>query len=140
MSCFPLRQSHIETFVPEKKKRSLRLQFAQINRCNGLNFLGFSCSLLFCVGGNPIGGLRKSQNKCFQMMMSCRKKKRENLEKGFQQPDSERKKKSRSTHAYILLARGRLCRKTTLYSASVYYFRFLCAKAKGETTDFTEGQ
>lgn len=101
--------------------------------CNGLNVLRFSCCLLFCVGGNPIGGLRKSQSKCFQMMMSCRRKKKKKrkkkIRKGFQRPYSVKKgKKSRSPHAYILLARGRLCCKTTLYSASVYHFRFLCAK------------
>ncbi len=82
MPCFPLFNR-------------LRMQFCvDQSFCNGLNFLGFSCCLLFCVGGNPIGGLRKSQNKCFQMMMSCKKKKRRKSWKGFRQPYSEKKKKS----------------------------------------------
>lgn len=116
--------------------------------CNGLNVLGFSCCLLFCVGGNPIGGLRKSQNKCFQMMMSCEKKKKkeENLEKVFDSltlKEIRKKEKKRRTHAYILLAWGRLCRKTTLYSDYTLHLRtslgFFVQNWR-EMTDFNEGQ
>lgn len=82
---------HIQTFPPEKKDWGW--VWADQSFCNGLNFLGFFCCLLFCVGGNPIGGLHKSQNKCFQMMMSCpRKKKAERKSrKEFQQPNSLKK-------------------------------------------------
>lgn len=59
------------SYVSEKKKMTETAVCADQSSSNGLNFLRFSCCLLFCVGGNPIGGLRKSQSKCFQMMMSC---------------------------------------------------------------------
>lgn len=79
--CFPLCQRHIQTFVPGEKPQTVVCTDQTFG--NGLNFLGFSCCLLFCVGGNPIGGLRKSQNKWFQMMMSCRKKERKSWKKAF---------------------------------------------------------
>lgn len=65
----------------KKKKMTETAVCADQSSSNGLNFLRFSCCLLFCVGGNPIGGLRKSQSKCFQMMMSCWKKKKEKISK-----------------------------------------------------------
>lgn len=74
ISCIFLCHGHIQTFAPEKKTEAE--VWADESFCNGLNFLVFFCCLLFCVGGNPIGGLHKSQNKCFQMMMSCPRRKK----------------------------------------------------------------
>lgn len=62
-------QNHLHSSVTERKPETAICADQLFS--NGLTFQSFSCCLLFCVRGNPIGGLRKSQTKCFQMMMSC---------------------------------------------------------------------
>lgn len=126
MSCFVICHRHIQLFVSKKR---LRLQFARINCCNGLNFLSFSCCLLFCAGGNPIGGLGKSQNKCFQMMMSCRRKK-EKISKRFSTAWLSEKKSHKALTLICCWHKSDRAVRQRYTDASVCYFRILCAKRK----------
>lgn len=125
----------------KKKKMTETAVCADQSSSNGLNFLRFSCCLLFCVGGNPIGGLRKSQSKCFQMMMSCWKKK---------EKISKKKKKVfysltlwKKSHGTLMLIS---CWHEADYAVRQHYTLHLCTTLGsfvqnwGETADFTEGQ
>lgn len=129
------------SYVSEKKKMTETAVCADQSSSNGLNFLRFSCCLLFCVGGNPIGGLRKSQSKCFQMMMSCWKKK---------EKISKKKKKVfysltlwKKSHGTLMLIS---CWHEADYAVRQHYTLHLCTTLGsfvqnwGETADFTEGQ
>lgn len=82
-----------------EKKKTETAVWADQSLYNSLDFLGFSCCLLFCVGGNPIGGLLKSQCKCFQMIMSCRKKSTKSRKRLFN--SLTLKKKGKKSHSCL---------------------------------------
>lgn len=139
----PLCHRHIQTFVSEKKKKKMTetAVCSDQSSSNGLNFLRFSCCLLFCVGGNPIGGLRKSWSKCFQMMMSCWKK-GENLKKKKKVFYSLTLRKKKSHETLMLIS----CWHEADYAVRQHYTLHLCTTLGffvqnwGETADFTVGQ
>lgn len=106
----------------EKKKKTETAVWADQSLYNSLDFLGFSCCLLFCVGGSPIVGLLKSQCKCFQMIMSCRKKKAQNLEKGFLTAWLKKKEKKKS----LMLISCRHEQTTVGYVLRQHYTLHLC--------------